>query len=121
MPNLPVIVSILALVATFGLAVWKELKGKPRLSKAQQRAIASVALKRRDRIGAVRVQGEGSGGDALGFGKRVSQGRDGVRQAARERKQERFTALLHHVTINLLRDSFYALKRQAAPAGRADK
>src|ERR1700726_3592231 len=48
-------------------------------------------------------------------GKRVSQGRDGVRQAARERKQERFTALLHHVTINLLRDSFYALKRSAAP------
>src|ERR1035438_7062646 len=48
-------------------------------------------------------------------GKRVSQGRHGVRQTARERKQERFTALLHHVTINLLRDSFYALKRQAAP------
>src|ERR1700693_5072542 len=48
-------------------------------------------------------------------GERVSQGRSGVRQAAKERKQERFTALLHHVTINLLRDSFYALKRQAAP------
>jgi RNA-directed DNA polymerase len=48
-------------------------------------------------------------------GERVSQGRGGVRQAAKERKQERFTALLHHVTINLLRDSFYALKRQAAP------
>jgi group II intron reverse transcriptase/maturase len=48
-------------------------------------------------------------------GKPVSQGRGGVRQAAKERKQERFTALLHHVTINLLRDSFYALKRQAAP------
>ena len=43
-------------------------------------------------------------------GKRVSQGWRGVRQAARERK-ERFTALLHHVTIALLRDSFYALKR----------
>jgi hypothetical protein len=27
----------------------------------------------------------------------------------------RFTALLHHVTIHLLRDSFYALKQQAAP------
>ena len=48
-------------------------------------------------------------------GKRVSQGRHGVRQTARERKQERFTALLHHMTVNLLRDSFYALKRQAAP------
>src|SRR5712692_7298372 len=48
-------------------------------------------------------------------GKRMSQGLDGVRQAARARKQERFTALLHHLTVNLLRDSFYALKRQAAP------
>jgi retron-type reverse transcriptase len=48
-------------------------------------------------------------------GERVSQGLNGVRQAARERKQERFTALLHHLTVGLLRDSFYALKRQAAP------
>src|SRR3954454_25008483 len=31
-------------------------------------------------------------------GERVSQGRHGVRQAARERRSERFTALLHHVT-----------------------
>ncbi len=48
-------------------------------------------------------------------GERVSQGLSGVRQAAKERKQERFTALLHHLTVGLLRDSFYALKRQAAP------
>jgi RNA-directed DNA polymerase len=48
-------------------------------------------------------------------GKRVSQGLRGVREAAKARKQERFTALLHHVTIDLLRDSFYALKRNAAP------
>jgi RNA-directed DNA polymerase len=48
-------------------------------------------------------------------GERVSQGLHGVRQAAKARRQERFTALLHHVSIGLLRDSFYALKRQAAP------
>ena len=48
-------------------------------------------------------------------GKCMSLGLDGVRQAASLRKQERFTALLHHVTLNVLRDSFYALKRQAAP------
>ena len=48
-------------------------------------------------------------------GKRMSQGLHGVRKAATERKQERFTALLHHVTVDLLRDSFYALQRRAAP------
>jgi RNA-directed DNA polymerase len=45
----------------------------------------------------------------------VSQGLAGVRQAARRRKGEQFTALLHHLTRDLLRDSFYALKREAAP------
>jgi RNA-directed DNA polymerase len=48
-------------------------------------------------------------------GERVSQGLRGVRKVARERRQERFTSLLHHVSVDLLRDSFYALKRQAAP------
>src|SRR4051794_22325040 len=46
---------------------------------------------------------------------RVSQGLAGVRQAAKERKEEKFTALLHHVTVALLRQSFYALQRKAAP------
>ncbi len=45
----------------------------------------------------------------------VSQGLERVRQAARQRKKERFTALLHHVTVDLLREAFYALKRKAAP------
>src|ERR1700691_5293171 len=48
-------------------------------------------------------------------GERVSQGLSGVRRAAKERRQERFTALLHHLSAGLLRESFYALKRQAAP------
>src|SRR5665811_174209 len=48
-------------------------------------------------------------------GERVSQGLGGVRQVARERKQEQFTALLHHLTVELLRESYYALKRNAAP------
>src|SRR5664279_976881 len=51
-------------------------------------------------------------------GKRMSQGLDGVRKAARERKQERFTALLHHLSVELLRDSFYALQRKASPGNR---
>lgn len=46
---------------------------------------------------------------------RVSQALERVRQAARVRKKERFTALLHHVNLDLLQLSFYALKRNAAP------
>jgi len=38
-----------------------------------------------------------------------------VRKASKDRKRERFTALLHHMTVDLLRDRFYALKRKAAP------
>jgi retron-type reverse transcriptase len=45
----------------------------------------------------------------------MSQGLDGVRKAAKERKQERFTALLHHLNVDLVRDSFYALQRKASP------
>ena len=45
----------------------------------------------------------------------VSQGLAGVRKAAKERKEMKFTALLHHLTVGLLRESYYALKRRAAP------
>ena len=45
----------------------------------------------------------------------VSPGLDRVRQAAKLRKKEKFTALLHHVTVDRLRDAFLALKRRAAP------
>jgi group II intron reverse transcriptase/maturase len=40
---------------------------------------------------------------------------DRVREAARRDKKLRFTALLHHVTVDLLRDSYHCLKKQAAP------
>ena len=46
---------------------------------------------------------------------RVSQGLGGVREAARRDKKQKFTALLHHVTTELLRDSYYSLRREAAP------
>jgi RNA-directed DNA polymerase len=48
-------------------------------------------------------------------GASVSQGLVGVRKAAREHKEMQFTALLHHVTVDLLRHSFGSLQRKAAP------
>jgi hypothetical protein len=48
-------------------------------------------------------------------GKGVPRGLAGVRKAARENKETKFTALLHHLTVDLLRESFYCLKKKAAP------
>src|SRR5262249_62395535 len=46
---------------------------------------------------------------------RVTQALDRVRQAARQRKDEKFTALYHHLSVDLFREAFFALKRDAAP------
>src|SRR3984893_3839169 len=46
---------------------------------------------------------------------RVTQALARGRQSARRSKKERFTALLHHISIDMLREAFWALKRKAAP------
>jgi group II intron reverse transcriptase/maturase len=61
---------------------------------------------------------EGNGGQtaAVRTQRRVtaSNGLTAVRRAARQSKRERFTALLHHITVDLLKRSYHALKRDAA-------
>jgi group II intron reverse transcriptase/maturase len=44
----------------------------------------------------------------------VTQGLERIRRTARERKKERFTALLHHVSVDLLAAEFSALRAHAA-------
>src|SRR3974390_1456105 len=45
----------------------------------------------------------------------VSQALERIRKVARERKKERFTALFHHINVDLLEDAFFELKEDAAP------
>jgi RNA-directed DNA polymerase len=45
----------------------------------------------------------------------VSQALERIRKVAREKKKERFTALFHHISIELLEQSFFKLKEDAAP------
>jgi group II intron reverse transcriptase/maturase len=45
----------------------------------------------------------------------TSQTLERIQQTARLRKKERFTALYHHINLELLESSFFALKREAAP------
>jgi group II intron reverse transcriptase/maturase len=44
----------------------------------------------------------------------VSQALGRIRQAARQRKKEKFTALFHHLTTDLLEDAYNELKKDAA-------
>src|SRR6266545_1320221 len=75
------------------------------------RAGAELVERRRGAVGnMVKLRTDRTQGRAA-----VSQRLDRVRQAARQRKKERFTALFHYVDIELLRESFFWLQRKAAP------
>src|SRR6266403_3965807 len=45
----------------------------------------------------------------------VSQALERIRRVAKERKKEKFTSLLHHISIDLLDEAFFELKENAAP------
>jgi RNA-directed DNA polymerase len=45
----------------------------------------------------------------------VLQALERIRHAARQRKEEKFTSLAHHISIAMLRTAFFELKRDAAP------
>src|SRR5216683_1709511 len=45
----------------------------------------------------------------------VSQALGRIRQAAKQRKKEKFTTLFHHISVELLRLSFFEIKKGAAP------
>ena len=45
----------------------------------------------------------------------VSQALDRVRQVAKQKKDERFTSLLHHVNVQHLTEAYHAIKHKAAP------
>ena len=91
--------------------------------KSDPATVAARARNKAERLAAAAVErragAEGNAGrqrtlraqDRVG----VTEGLDRVGQAARGKKKERFTTLLHHVSVALLRVSFFALKRDAAP------
>lgn len=70
-------------------------------------AVEGRALPKRNtgQATAVRTQSRGT----------ASNGLAGVRQAARQKQDVQFTALLHHITIELLEQSYFSLKRNSAP------
>src|SRR6202140_5273928 len=45
----------------------------------------------------------------------VSQALERIRRVAKERKKEKFTSLLHHISIDLLDEAFFELREDASP------
>jgi len=82
--------------------------------KPTNKAGLPVAEPAEPRAGTKRNAGEQSTHRTLSRA-RVSQALDRVRQAARLGKKEKLTALFHHLSIDLFREAFIALKRDAAP------
>jgi RNA-directed DNA polymerase len=66
-----------------------------------------------------RARPKGNGGETAAARtqrrKTASNGLIAVRRAARQSKSVRFTALLHHNTIDLLKQSYLSLERDSAP------
>ena len=87
--------------------------GKP-TNKAEATFVADAAESVEQRAGAEGNASKQSTHRTQGR-ERVSQALDRVRKAARLRKDEKFTTLLHHINVELLREAFLALKRDAAP------
>src|SRR5919106_2095444 len=74
--------------------------GQQRTRRAQDRESVSQAL---------------VGRSGRGWGPVPQPDRPTIRQAARHRRKERFTAIFHHISPEMLRTAFFALKREAAP------
>src|SRR5262245_38638020 len=87
--------------------------GKP-TNKAEAISVTDAAEPVEQRAGAKGNASEQSTHWTQGR-ERVSQALERVRKAARLRKKEKLTALLHHINVDLLREAFFALKRDAAP------
>jgi RNA-directed DNA polymerase len=84
-------------------------------TKPSNNAVCEAAAEAVERRGPV----EGNADSKTRAGHRAGQGAsnalDRVREVARRDKEARFTALLHHVTVERLREAYRALRPMAAP------
>ena len=85
---------------------------KPANKASASKAVTAEPVE--PRAGTKKNAGEQSTHRTLGRA-RVTQALGRVRQAAQQRKKEKFTALFHHLSVDLLREAFLTLKRDAAP------
>ena len=74
----------------------------------------AVAAERVEGRGLTKGNTDSTTGSGHRTGTRLSQGLDRVRQAAERDKKARFTALLHHIDVDCLREAYQGLNPKAA-------
>jgi len=87
----------------------------PEVARKRANKAASAAAEPVERRGGAKENAELQSTVRTQSREAVSQARDRIREAVNRNRKEKLTALLHHVSLDLLRVAFFALKRRAAP------
>ena len=93
----------------------KEKSDLPEVAEKRANKTASAAAELVERRGGAKENAELQSTVRTQSREAVSQAQARIREAVNRNRQEKLTALLHHLTIDVLRASFFGLKKSAAP------
>src|SRR5271168_184916 len=87
----------------------------PEVAKKRANKAASAAAELVERRGGTKENAELQSTVRTQSRAAVSQAQGRIREAVIRNRQDKLTALLHHLTVDVLRASFFGLKKSAAP------
>ena len=93
----------------------REKSDLPEVAKKRANKAASAAAELVERRGGAKENAELQSTVRTQSREAVSQAQARIREAVNRNRQDKLTALLHHLTIDVLRASFFGLKKSAAP------
>ena len=93
----------------------REKSDLPIVARKRANKAASAAAESVERRGGTKENAEPQSMVRTQSWEAVSQAQVRIREAATRNKQSKLTALLHHITVDVLRASFFGLKKTAAP------
>src|SRR6476659_8454242 len=89
----------------------------PEVARKRANKAASAAAEPVERRGGAKENAELQSTVRTQSREAVSQAQARIREAVTRNRQDKLTALLHHLPIDVLRASFFGLKKSAAPIG----
>src|SRR5215475_8001390 len=93
----------------------KEESDLPEVAEKRANKAALTAAELAERRGGAKENAELQSTVRTQSREAVSQAQARIREAVNRNRQDKLTALLHHLTIDVLRASFFGLKKSAAP------